>query len=228
MGKKVFLILICAFLLTGCDVTYDLTIDGNENFKEKVTMSFLKSDTSYSDVSIYKDNKTPITNLTGETRYYNTSINDTGNFYDLVYDYNHDINSIKNSYFINNCYNGFTIYSNDNNIVLNSGKNFSCYFGDDGLKADKVIVNVTTELDVLENNADEVNGNTYTWNINENNYFSKVINMTLKREKKNDLKISEVKDSSSFMFFIIAIAIIIVCGLVFLFIRWKLRKNNGF
>ena len=228
MRKRLFLVLICLILLTGCDVTYDLTIDSSDNFKEKVTMSFLKSNTSYNDILVYKENKTPISNMENETKFYNSSIKDAGDYYNLIYDYDHDMNGIKSSYFISNCYHDFTIHNDNDNIVLNSGKNFSCFIGDDGLRADSVKVNITTKLDVLNNNADEVKGNTYTWILNENNYVDKEISMTLAKEKNLNLETIEVQNSSSLIFLVVAIVIVVIGGLIFLLIRSKLRKNNSF
>ena len=41
MKVKYLLVLICVFLLTGCDIEYDLTID-SDTFDESINMAFLK------------------------------------------------------------------------------------------------------------------------------------------------------------------------------------------
>ena len=38
MKKKILLFILCFFLVTGCDVKYDLTID-NDSYDEIVTLS---------------------------------------------------------------------------------------------------------------------------------------------------------------------------------------------
>ena len=109
MKVKYLLVLICVFLLTGCDIEYDLTID-SDTFDESINMAFSKSDTNYDDVIIYRDNKTPISLDSDEKNFYNTSVTDDGNNYNLKYNYKHNISSFKNSYFLNNCYPNSMIY----------------------------------------------------------------------------------------------------------------------
>ncbi len=223
MKNKLFLLIICLFLITGCDVKYDLVID-NDNFRENVTMSFLKSQTNYDDVSIYLSNRTPISNNADETRFYDSKIEEDNSYYNLIYDCNHDINTIRQSYFISNCYPNFSIQSSDDKITLSSGTDFRCINGDDALQSDSVEINITTKLKVLDNNADVVNGNTYTWNIDKNNYQSKSLDMVL--QKSFDLNEIVVQNEASYLTGIIAVVIIVVLLIIFIFVKFKQRKNN--
>lgn len=226
--KKILIIIGCAFLLTGCDVTYNLTINDNNSFDEDITMSFLKSNTNYDDILVYRDNKTPVSKNSSEEKFYDSSVTENGNYYNLNYHYNHDIDGLKDSYFINNCYSNSSIVSTEDEITFSSGQNFSCFIGDDGLKADSVRINITTKLKVLDNNADEVNGNTYTWIISANNYLNKEINLTLKKNREFSLEAIDAEGSASSMTGIIVGIIILVGVLVYLFVRHQLRKNNDF
>ena len=241
--RKKLLIILCIFFFTGCDVEYNLTISDNNLFDENITMSFLKSNTNYDDVLIYKENKTPISGEPDEKEYYNSSVVNNGNYYDLIYTYKHDINSIRNSYFINNCYRDFSMIDNNNEIVFTSGNNFSCFNGDDGLQANSIKVNINTKLKVLKNNADEVNGDTYTWYINHSNYLTKSIDFTLEKNQsstsdftleKNQSSTSDFTSNvndvneSSLFFAIVAGIIIIIFGFVYFFVKRKRKKNNAF
>lgn len=223
MKNKIILLIVCLFLITGCDIKYDLVID-NDSFKENVTMSFLKSQTDYNDVSIYLSNKTPISNNVGETRFYNAKIEESNAYYNLIYNYNHDVDTIRQSYFITNCYPNFNIQNSDDKIALSSGTGFRCINGDDALQSDSVEINITTKLKVLDNNADIVNGNTYTWNIDKNNYQNKSLDMIL--QKSFDLNEVVVQSEASYLTGIIAAFIVVILLVIFIFIKIKQRKNN--
>ncbi len=222
--KKLLVLLIVMFCLTGCDVNYNLVIN-EDSFDETITMSFLKSQTNYDDLSAYLRGKTPATLNSGETRYYDSDISEDANYYNLIYKFNHDSTSINNAYFIRNCYPNFEIINTDDKIELSSGNEFMCFNGDDGLKADSVNINITTDLKVLNNNADNVSGNTYTWNIDETNYNNKPINMQIQKPVKIE-NIIEENDSSFTLIFVIIVVLISIL-VVYLIIRFKTKKNNA-
>ena len=232
--KKRFLFIICfLLLLTGCDVNYSVTINEDETFDEEVTMSFLKTASDGNNMTIAEDDKTPISINSNEDKFYNSKIIDKGNTYDMVYTYKHDMNSIKRGYFIANCFPEMSITDNENEIIINSGDGFACFIGDDGLRADSMKININTKLKVIENNADSVNGDTYTWIINENNYLGKEIYFKVERNNKSGglttLKENIIKeDGASSLTIVIVLSIMIIGGLIYLFVRYKKNKNNGF
>ena len=83
-----------------------------------------------------------------------------------------------------------SIKENNGEIVIKSGKGFRCLNPDNGVIADSTKINIKTSLEVIENNADSVSDNTYTWNIDYNNYETREVNLKLKKDeanKKNDL-----------------------------------------
>lgn len=230
--KKWLLIICLAFLMTGCDVNYNIIIDEN-TFDENIVLSFPKSNTSYDDVSFYPDNKVPVYPTEEDKKFYNSKIVEGVNSYDLIYSYSHDFYSLKNSYFINNCFHDMMITESDNQIIINSGDGFACFIGDDGLRADSMKININTKLKVIENNADSVNGDTYTWIINENNYLGKEIYFKVERNNKSGglttLKENIIKeDGASSLTIVIVLSIMIIGGLIYLFVRYKKNKNNGF
>ena len=214
MKKRLLFIICFVLLLTGCDVNYSVTINEDETFDEKITMSFLITPSDGNNLTIF----------------YDSEIIDKGNNYDMVYTYNHDMDSIKTAYFIANCYPGMRITNDEEEIVINSGDGFACFIGDDGLKADSVKINITTKLKVLNNNADNVSGNTYTWVINENNYLAKNIYFRLERANNNGGLGTEImkKDSASSLTAVVVLSIIIVAALIYLLVRYKRNKSNEF
>lgn len=227
--KKLILLICLMFLVTGCDVNYNITID-EDTFDENIVLSFSKSNASYDDISFYPDNKIPVYPTEKDKNFYNSKIVENTNSYDLIYSYKHDFYSLKNSYFINNCYHNMSITERDDQIIINSGDNFACFIGDDGLRADSLKINITSKLKVVSNNADVVNDNIYTWIINENNYLIKNVSLIL--EKNGNFSLSDIVSqnneipSASSMTGIIVIIIVIVSILIYLFVRYKLRKNN--
>ena len=233
MKKRLLFIICFVLLLTGCDVNYSVTINEDETFDEEITMSFLKTPSDGNNLTIAEDDKTPISINPNEDKFYSSKIIDKGNTYDMVYTYKHDMNSIKRAYFIANCFPETRISNTEDRIIINSGDGFACFIGDDGLKADSVKININTKLKVLNNNADSVDGNTYTWNINENNYLAKEIYFEVERVN-NEGGLSSLgkeitqKNSASSLTIVIVFSIVIVAGLIYLFVRYKRNKNNGF
>ena len=76
-----------------------------------------------------------------------------------------------------------------------------------------------------KNNADIVNGNTYTWTINENNYQNKPIEMLL--EKSLEIEDIIPRSEASNLSFIVVAVIIFVALIVIVFVRHKAKKNNN-
>lgn len=221
--KKLFVLLGCILFLTGCDVNYNLVIN-EDSFDETITMSFLKSQTSYDDLSVYLESKTPVTVNLNENRFYDVDMSDDSNYYNLIYKFKQDSDSISKAYFISNCYPNAQIINSDDVIQLSSGQEFMCFNGDDGLKADSIKINITTDLKVLSNNADSVSGNVYTWNIDGTNYNNKPINMRIQKPVNIVKKVSENTDSYLLLF--IVIAILVLSLIVYLLIKFRAKKNN--
>lgn len=223
--KKLLVLLGCVLFLTGCDVNYDLVID-EDSFDETVAMSLLKNQTSYDDLSIYLENKIPVTINLYETKFYDVDIIDDSNYYNLIYKFKHDSDSISNSYFISNCYPNFKIINTDNMLELSSGQEFVCFNGDDGLEADSVNINITTDMEVISSNADNVSGNTYTWNIDETNYNNKPINMQINKSENIENVIKEHDNSFTLVF--IVVTVLVTMLVLYILIRLKTKKNNAF
>ena len=83
---------------------------------------------------------------------------------------------LKNNLFINNVIKD-SIIINDNSIILHIDNI------PNGLldEIDDVTLSIYTELTVTSNNADSVENNTYTWNLDKNNYLNKKISLYIER-----------------------------------------------
>ena len=217
--KKLILIICLMFFVTGCDVSYELKINADETFDEKTILSFLNQEMTMDDLSVYIKTNQPISNSRYEAKYYDSRIYTNGIYNDLIYDYVHNINSFRKSTFVDTCYPNMKITESDDEIKIESGKGFRCLNPDNGLITDHVDIAIVSELEVLENNADEVNGNTYLWTVNENNVQDKEVNLVLKRNTKN------FTDINYFLIFGIIGVIIVILG-IGLFLISKNRRNN--
>lgn len=222
--KKLLGLFICILFLTGCTVNYDVTID-EDSFDESISLSFLKSQTSYNDLLVYKNDETPINVHGDENKFYDSQITENFNNYVLTYKYKHDMNSINDAYFIKNCYPNFSLVNSDQMIRISSGNQFMCLNGDDGLSADSVSITIKTDMKVISNNADKVSGNSYTWNIDETNYDNKPINLVIQR----DMNVQDiiVENDSSFTLIFVVITVLVLLLVIFMVIRLKAKKNNA-
>lgn len=215
--KKILLFFICLFLITGCDVTYNLTID-DDTFSEQIIIPFSRQTTTEEMMIKYLKNKLTITTDRYEDTYYNMGVETTTDFYNLIYDYKFDYDGFKKSFFVDICYPNMKITENDGEFIIASGKNFKCLNPDNGVIADSVKINIKTDLEVVENNADSVNGDIYTWNIDYNNNETREINLKLKKQ--------EVKKEYNFLFIYI-VGTVIVIGFIYVFIKSKFKVVNN-
>lgn len=133
--------------------------------------------------------------------------------------------SLKNNLFINNLVKDSLIV-NDNNIILHLD-NIPVGLLDE---VDDVTISIYTELTVTSNNADSVENNTYTWNLDKNNYLNKKISLYIERpqaeknpedDKKNN-NTSNKKDNTAFhIIFIIGLYLVIIIAVVNFFNKKK-------
>lgn len=218
---KLILLLITAFILTGCEAHYNLTIT-ETGMTESV--DFITDNTP--------ENKSLLQNYlkSNYMAFYNMN-NRQSNQYDkeeinkddsigmrLSYTYLGD--DLKKSSLLDRCYYKKSVIRTENEIVLSTDGKAMCFYKDENKLLDKLVVNITTDLKVTYNNADKVDGNKYTWIIDDTNFQNKPINM------KIDLKETEEK-SFMWKFILIIIGVIIIIGISFLIFMYSKNKRNN-
>lgn len=242
MYKKILLFIyvcICLFCLTGCDATYNLTIDGN-SYQESTAI--VENNSAYWESGDYPskslleyglehpfalDSETPIFSETNDKisglDYYNVENLSDNNSVGIRFDGTFDSDSFERSNMVVSNYNRFVKATIDGNVVLSTGERLKSF--DQYINLNRVIINIKTNNKVVKHNADEVNGNTYTWTIDRNNYIDKSVYFEFEQPKE-----SGGDGASSFIFnpiiLIIILVIIIVACIIALFIFIKNRKNN--
>lgn len=200
MKKKIIVLIIMLLLTTGCTCEYNLNIDGN-TYKEEINI--LGTDSEEIN-NFNNDWKVPVdkdeyNNISGEP---GTEIKINGDTYtykisgnNLIFSYDFTRNRLNNSTAISNCYDKATIQSYENSIVISTSNKVSCF--DKYPTLTMVKVNITTDKNVTSNNADSVNGNTYTWNLTKNNSSDKSINMIIDNKEDNSQNQTTPDDNSA-------------------------------
>lgn len=214
--KKLKLLFLCLsiFLLCGCTIQYDITIDENLGMDESMLISetpefyqnYLFStpkEVSEMVISVYKEEL--------DTLNYSYSITDTGKT-TMTNHYSSYLNYINQNRIFNQFFEKILANENDNVItVYNEGEFYPYTEGNPNyFQVDKIDINVKLPFKVLESNADKVdkNNNIYTWTITketENKSF------LLKFDKSKKVFTSTQKIN----LIVISIFVLLIGGLAF-------------
>lgn len=237
MEKKLILLVISIFLVSGCEAEYNLEIKGddyiestsvNAGSQEVISENF----TSSNIYDFYKDKPIPLFNddaildesnekMNGVAYYDKTNSNDGDNI-NMQLEGNFQSSTIDKSNLINFAYNRFLKATIDGNVVLSTGENFKIFEQFPNL--DKVTIRIKTDNNVVKNNADEIEKNTYIWHVNRDNYSDKAIYLEFNKPEENE------NDDFSIVFnpiiLIVVLIIVVVIGLIALFVFIKNKKNN--
>lgn len=185
--NKIMFLIIMILFLTGCECEYNLTINGN-NYNEEVILTGDNSeeinsfDTKW-EVPINKyyyniGSDSDDTSMLSSEKYDYTLKGNT-----LTFKYNFNNSSINTSTAIYNCFNSVTINNYEENTIISTSTGAICLDKYPDLK--RVVINITVDKEVISENADTSNGNTYTWYINKDNANNKSIDMLLDNTEKN-------------------------------------------
>lgn len=229
--KKLIIVLLVAFLLTGCHANYNLDINDNvvlEDFnalasKDEISSNdavkrsidiiydgFLSNETSEESIS-YKYNKKSFIKIDNDSSY-GFSYKDQYNIDDYY----------TSSPFLNRCYSDVDVETEDNKMSINTSSMFNCF--DTYKWLDEVNINLKTKYYVLSNNADRVDGYTYTWVINRNNYRNKDISVNIDLSSKSQFTLNSEQSNKVFSTALIIIGVVVLVGGCFVGI--KVFKSN--
>lgn len=182
--KKITVLFILVFLITGCSGKYELEIK-NEKVNEKTSAMYNKIDVGNSDPYEY-------------TKEFSLKYDDNGDFLrhdnkkvikendlvgiQLINNYA-SIDDFRNySRVINYCYLATNITNIENYITLKTSNEFTCF--NTVKELDEITVVIKTNHKLKETNADKKTGTTYYWYINRDNYKEKPILLVLHSKKK--------------------------------------------
>ncbi len=218
--RKSILLLLIIFMVTGCSVQYNLEINSS-SVKENTNIKFAKEtfDGTLSSLSNYN---MPITQDSKQVDFYNLDVSEDAANYYLKYNYEFDHQKYVNSYFVKNCYETVKLEEKYGQIHFYTSSQFRCINLDDGGHIDSATINIKTDMRVIENNADEIKDNIYTWKINEKNSDNKPINIVMEKNDDIDTLVNNTKDM-----LIILGAILIPAALIGIYMVIRKKRSNS-
>ncbi len=184
MKKKLLLILVFVLVLTGCSNEYNLTINGDTMSEEIISNIpssdiFVQSDEERASGIESDDQLTPFINndqypfVNNTKEKYKKVVSRTQSNTIVRLSYDYTLDNFKKSRVYNECFQKSIVERKDGYLRLAFLGQFNCLYGD------SITVNVRTDRKVIDDTANEVDNNTYTWTINENNADNVNIQMVL-------------------------------------------------
>lgn len=227
---KKWLLILIILLTSGCDVVYNIDID-ESIVTESTNIYFEQHDFIGSNVynsadeinskdiselvdKNYNRDYLALNNPINDEYYKKKKINDNiGDGINLSYDYT--IDNYYNSSLINYCISNEVITENDKYIIVDVKDFGHCFYKDPYELLSSLTINVKTEKKVLDNNADSINKNVYTWTINKDNINKKNLFIKIRNEPYygND--------------FIVILIIFIFLFLINFFVYFVRRQNKA-
>lgn len=225
--KKIILI-ICLFLLSGCTIDYNLEIKDSK-LNESLDFEVTEQDyTNYVNAQEEKENlnlneyfdKTEILSFRQDvTNKHKKIINNVTDGIKAKYTYEYDYSNFINSYIINNCFEKYIILNDENYYYIKLSGKFNCYY-------DKTAINITTDRKVYNENSNNKNNNTYTWEINDSNKDSISILFQISKKYNNNVD-SNIKDKSSSSILVIILSCLLGLVIAGIFVYIKYSKMNN-
>ena len=227
MKKFIKIIFLCLiFLITGCSVEYNLVINDDNSVNETViatektkrmeSQTRLKGDAAITYLyDMYKRDGEKLSTRTDSNNTYATVTKSYSSIDDYAKKFKSDV------------FEKVSISKKNNNVNFSAkqsymlGGNFSHQ-----LLYDEIKVNITIPYKVVKSNADKVNGNVYTWNIEKEKYKNIEISYE-EGSKKNNININ-IKNKTyniNYGFIVIGVILFIIIGIITV-VSIKNKKNN--
>lgn len=238
--KKIILIILISFIITGCDAIYTVELKSSEINETLEINNYDKSSwnsgeyskmidlVSSSNVATDYRNEVPESNTKIDgINYYNinklTENNNLGVKYQANFikdEYQYSTLAFENTPEFN--YNLNSKYLNINTGIIDAFSRYS--------SLNKLTIKLKTNHEVIENNADEIKEDTYFWYIDQNNYLIKKINLKLSSAHTiNQLNILELDEDNYFgsstliaLYSILGLILLIISVIIF----FKVKNSN--
>lgn len=214
MKKFVLLLFFTIFFCTSCSIEYNISLNKSD-YDEDIYLTenhidyFEKTNDTYKRLINYNKQSVEMElDQPGQIEYFNLD-----NYFDIFNSGAHLYNTFRlyDEYplLIYKCYEDYTLDKKDNVILLQTSGKFLC--SNFLNNADSVKVNIKSNMDLIETNANEYGNGIYTWNLK--NTDDK--NLYLKLDIEKNIVIDETnKDNGKFNLVIIIIIIGLSVGLV--------------
>lgn len=209
MKKNIlYFILFTFLLLSGCTSSYNVTISDN-----KITEDInLNIENDYQDIDgITGYDYAPITRDSEEL--YEKKVTKKDGYTNINLKYSFDPEVFPNSTALSTCFENYEVIIDDNYYEFKLSGYLNC------LADGEVDINVKTKNKVISHNADSVDGNVYTWHIDQDNVDDTSIEIKISRDKTSSSRLVDV--------LLIAIVLFVVFVVVKIF-KKKNRERNKF
>lgn len=232
--KKILLMFILILLLSGCSVEYNVSLE-NDSFKESGSLTEKKenkdnvSKNGFSfEEQINYTYQSMHDVLNGQemekTQSFELKKIDTDKEIGLTYSNELKQNKYYLSPIIRQCYDNVKVKNDNNNIKISTGNYFKCF--DYYELLNNVTVNFTTNYKVVNNNADEIKDNTYTWFINKNNFKNKEISIEIDKSDISYNTLLDEKESNVLIVFLIGLVLTVIFVFGF-YTYYKVKFSNN-
>lgn len=175
---KKILVLLVVLCLTGCNVEYNLIITEDE-FQEQVVID--ENDIDFP-ITVYSDQEGTGEGKVDGVLYYDIETTDTSSIL------RHTFNSLdyERSHAANTCFNRFLVNEEDGVMTILSSNYYNCMDYYSSLDTIKVQVKLDTNIyEIVNQNADQIDGSTYIWNINKSNYQDHYVYLSYQKKGSN-------------------------------------------
>lgn len=174
MKKKLLLVIIMLFILTGCSTEYYVVL-GKDSIKEKITVTIPDTDIpvrTQEEINADIEVDDQITPFIEQDQYplfknydikYNKKVKKNNGITTITYDYKYKFDEFRKSNIYRQCFEHSDLRTEARGFYLHFNGKFYCLYGDE------VVVKIHSKNQVNSHNADNVKGNTYTWIINKDN-----------------------------------------------------------
>lgn len=230
MKIKSLILVFLIFMMCGCTAEVNLDVSDNK-IKESVNITFYQNILYPKDIikssfrnyiPIYAEDlivDTMPDEPADDIDYYEKKEIDLGDGYKFNYSYTFNIDEYEKARTVKNGFASYDIsYNKDaNTLLLVTEKDNLLYF-EDYEELEEVKINIKTDYPVKENNADEVNGNVYTWIFKKD----EPNNITLVMDT-NDIVDKKANHNNNMTIISFIIGVIIFILLLFVL---KNRNNN--
>ena len=226
--KKIIFFSFILFL-TGCSVDYKLTINKDSTINEKVVAkentNRMKSKTNLDEkqsvtflTNIYNRNKLDIKTSTKSDNY-NTEVTAFLS-YDSIEKYRDNFSSdVIKKVKVTRDGDIVTLIAKQN-VKLDSNASRSLIYDD-------ITVQIEVPFVVIDNNADQVDGNIYTWYIKKDKDIKTIRIKYKDKEIKNSIRINVKNKDINIKYEVIFSAVIVLfLGFIFIILNYKNKKNN--
>ncbi len=190
--KKIILLITTLFILSGCNVEYELNITNDNDYIENINIisensnessiinSYAKPIEAFDNSGNYSESLEEIPGV----EYYDLSKSlNSNNLYNLNLKYQFNYDNFNESNIINHSVSVLKIDDERGVYILNTGATLKIF---EMYDINEMTIKITLDdnLEVVNSNASSNEGNTYYWHVNNDNYKTSPITFSYQEKKE--------------------------------------------